>query len=582
MNMEFVGNRINARTILATLTVAFFAGRISLFGGTFPAATALITVMLAVSTVYIYLIPVMAAAMLTFYGQGAEIFGDMLAMLFCGLFFLFFHRQRFSINQRTAVASAALIFFNALYYAAGHILYLFSVEKMVLEIVAAVIYIRVFNTCARAVFVRRPAGQFSSEKTETACLLLTVSLIGAVDYAEVVFPLWAFTAVIIQYCRGLQQAVVFSAAASVFWLCQGRAEAELFLCFIGALIGGWFLALLTDGRYRKTVLALTVFAVAMAAFRQQVYGTAAAMAVFIAVPPDILRKLWCVARERVMPETTDDTDLRIRALKQDLRKKREAFLSLGKLYSAGLDSRQIISYQFIGMARTVESLIEDLSGRGESARREKAAPVLVGHASYAFGSVSGDSCLSFAFGRNKQALVISDGMGKGSRAATESRLVVTTLSRLMEAGFDVDLAIKTVNAILMTDNSDMFATLDLAIIDRQTGRAQIFKMGAASTFVRHGNQVTMLKRPAPPAGVTDGLKLEYIDVKLRKGDLLLMVSDGVTDCDRKDPECFWLRQRLAEIGSRDPETVAELIINKAAEKYGIRERDDLTVMAAAL
>ena len=57
--MEFVGNRINLKTILATLTVAFLIGRVNLFGGTFPAAAALITVMVAVSTVYIYLVPVL-------------------------------------------------------------------------------------------------------------------------------------------------------------------------------------------------------------------------------------------------------------------------------------------------------------------------------------------------------------------------------------------------------------------------------------------------------------------------------------------------------------------------------------------
>ena len=92
----------------------------------------------------------------------------------------------------------------------------------------------------------------------------------------------------------------------------------------------------------------------------------------------------------------------------------------------------------------------------------------------------------------------------------------------------------------------------------------------------------MLKRPAPPVGIVDGLKLEYIDVRLKRGDLLIMVSDGVTDCDRNDPDGCWLRERLAELGSRDPDTVAELIVNKAAEKYGIRERDDLTVMVAAI
>jgi stage II sporulation protein E len=92
----------------------------------------------------------------------------------------------------------------------------------------------------------------------------------------------------------------------------------------------------------------------------------------------------------------------------------------------------------------------------------------------------------------------------------------------------------------------------------------------------------MLKRQALPAGITSGLDLEYIDIKLRRGDLLVMVSDGVTDCDRKDYNCNWLRARLLEIGSRDPETIAELIVNKAAEKYGIHERDDLTVMTASI
>ena len=128
--MEFVGNQINVKSVLATLTVAFFIGRIHLFNGTFPAGIALITVMVAVSTIYIYLVPVMAAAMLTFAGQGMDFYGDMMAMIFCGVFFLFFHRQRFTINQRTAVAVLAMLLFNLLYYGAGHILYLLSLKTV--------------------------------------------------------------------------------------------------------------------------------------------------------------------------------------------------------------------------------------------------------------------------------------------------------------------------------------------------------------------------------------------------------------------------------------------------------------------
>ena len=328
-----------------------------------------------------------------------------------------------------------------------------------------------------------------------------------------------------------------------------------------------------------------VMFLATAAFgTEMVFSAAPAAALFMAVPQNLLMKCWCAGEERLMPEKVSEADLHLTAIKGDLRKKKQVFSALSTMYAGDMGSRQLVSCQFAGMARTVDGILRDLQGQGLQGRqRVRRQSVPVGEASYAFDAISGDSSLSFSFGKNKQAIVISDGMGKGSLAAAESKMVVTTLSQLLEAGFDVDLAVKTVNGILMTESSgDMFATVDLAIIDQETGRTQIYKMGAASTFVKHEGKVAMLKRPAPPAGIVDGLRLEYIDVRLKKGDLLIMVSDGVTDCDRKDPECQWLRERLGQIGTRDPGTVAELIVNKAAEKYGLRERDDLTVMVAAL
>ncbi|WP_278565384.1 SpoIIE family protein phosphatase [Emergencia timonensis] len=581
--MEFVGNQINFKTVLATLTVAFFIGRINLFEGTFPATVALITVMVAVSTVYIYLVPVIAVAMLTYGGAVLNLYGDMMAMIFCGIFFLFFHNHRFTINQRTSVAVAAVIVFNCAYYAYGHLTYLLSIETMIKETIAVIVFIRVFNTIARILFVGKNPMQISEEKIGLAYEIFLISLIGAIDSVQVVFPLWLLAIVVIQYCKGIQPAMAAAGIAAVFWQCQHVDYAELFIGLFAGMLTGWFLASLIDGKYRKTMLALTIFATIALSASDQIYGAAAAMALFIAVPSGIITRLWCVGEERFCQQSATGADLKLEAIRRDLMKKREVFLSLSKLYSAGMDNKQIVSYQFDGMARTVNELMQDLEGRGESSAARNAPQILVGSASYAFEAGSGDSCLSFSFGKNKQALIISDGMGKGSRAATESKLVVTTLSKLLSAGFDVDIAMKTVNAILMTGNSaEMFATVDLAIIDKVTGRAQIFKMGAASTYVKHNGSVSMLKRPAPPVGIVDGLKLEYIDVRLKRGDLLIMVSDGVTDCDRSDPDGQWLRERLTELGSRDPDTVAELIVNKAAEKYGIRERDDLTVMVAAI
>ena len=314
------------------------------------------------------------------------------------------------------------------------------------------------------------------------------------------------------------------------------------------------------------------------------YGFTVAIVVFMVMPDWIFTKWGCIVEERCMPENFTEKDLQYLAIGRDLEKKKEAFISLGRLYGKGVEGKQIVSYQFMGMARTIDRLQEDLRGKKDKvAAGGKLMKISVGQASYSFEEVSGDSMAAFAFDDHCLALMISDGMGKGKRAAEESKMVVTTLSRLLQAGFDVDLAMKTINGILMTGNEEeRFATVDLAIIDRAKGRAKIYKMGAATTFIKHDGRVSMLKRQALPAGITSGLDLEYIDVKLKRGDLLVMVSDGVTDCDRKDFQCNWLRSRLLEFGSRDPETIAELIVNKAAEKYGIHERDDLSVMTAAI
>ena len=582
--MEFIGNQIHGKTIFATLTVAFFLGRISLFGGTFPAAAAFITVMVAVSTVYIYLVPILAAAMLSVGGVNGDFYGDMMAMVFCGIFFLFFHRQRFSINQRTAVTVAAVVVCNCLYYAASHLLYLLDVKMLVQEALAVVVYIRVFNTTAKMVFVGKEQQGISAEKAGLALMILVVSCIGALEQAVLTGCLWILTVLIIQYCKGTEAALAAAAAEAVFCRCQGIAAADFFVSIMLATVLSWFLAGLVDGKYRKGILAMVMFLATAAFGTEMVFSAAPAAALFMAVPQNLLMKCWCAGEERLMPETVSEADLHLTAIKGDLRKKKQVFSALSKMYAGDMGSRQLVSCQFAGMARTVDGILRDLQGQGLQGRqRVRRQSVPVGEASYAFDAISGDSSLSFSFGKNKQAIVISDGMGKGSLAAAESKMVVTTLSQLLEAGFDVDLAVKTVNGILMTESSgDMFATVDLAIIDQETGRTQIYKMGAASTFVKHEGKVAMLKRPAPPAGIVDGLRLEYIDVRLKKGDLLIMVSDGVTDCDRKDPECQWLRERLGQIGTRDPGTVAELIVNKAAEKYGLRERDDLTVMVAAL
>ena len=581
--MEFIGNRVNGKEIAAVAVAAFFAGRINLFDGTSPAAVAFMVVMLSVSTVYIYLLPMVLGAMALHMGQGVFVYGDMLAAACLSLFFLFFHRRKFSVNQRTAIGAAAIILCSLTAYAGADMLFVLRPETLAKEILAFCIYLRAFHTIAKVLYGGHPADKVSRERVSIALELLAVSFTGVLGPYEVVFSLWLLMIAVVLYIKGLKDALSLTAMTAVFSFCQGELPWQIYACLFAGLLTAWYGGTLAEARYRKTVMGLVLFLSVSSAGGYFVYGFGAAMAAFIALPPTALTKLCCMMEARFLPETSTEKDLQHLEIRRELQKKQEAFRSLGRLYGSGVEGKQIVSYQFMGMARTIDRLMEDLQGKTDVAGDAPLVKVSVGQASYSFDAVSGDSMAAFAFDDHNLALIISDGMGKGRAAAEESKLVVTTLSRMLQAGFDVDLAMKTINGILMTGNQEeRFATVDLAIIDRAKGRAKIYKMGAATTFIKHDGRVSMLKRQALPAGITSGLDLEYIDIKLKRGDLLVMVSDGVTDCDRKDFNCDWLRSRLLEIGSRDPETIAELVVNKAAEKYGIHERDDLTVMTAAI
>jgi len=586
--VEFAGNRIQIKSIAMTLLAAFFAGRINLFEGTFPAAIAFISVMLAVSTIYIYLVPVLLAAMLTYLGQGIIVYGDFLAVIATGLFFLFFHQRKFSIHQRTVITVTIMVISNCFYYYADHILYFISLEILLKEALAIMIYIRAFNLLARLIYTGTSALRISKEKVEMALGIIGISFVGSVGIGDIIFPVWIFVIAAVLLNYSVQSAFTLMALSGIFWYCQGENNWEIFAAFFTALLVGWYAAMTVERRYQRTIIAAALF-IAAGIFQGSynsmlVYGIAISMMMFIGVPQTFFTRAFCIFESRFMPEYSTEKDLRHLAVQTDLQKKRDAFLELGQMYSKNFRDKEIISYQFTGMSRTLDSLLKDLHQMPmETEPETQVLAIAVGQASYAFEAVSGDSMAAFPFNRHDVALMISDGMGKGHRAAEESTLVVETLSKLLQAGFDVDLAMKTINSILMAGTqNERFATVDLAIVDRKKGRLKIFKMGAATTFIKHDGRISMLKRQALPAGITQGLELEYIDIRLKKGDILIMVSDGVTECDRKDPGCDWLRQRLLEIKTKDPETIAELIVNKAAEKYGIRERDDLSVMVACV
>ncbi|MEF9922259.1 MAG: SpoIIE family protein phosphatase [Anaerovoracaceae bacterium] len=588
------GEKVNIKVIAATIVATFLIGRVVMFTNTFPCAIALITVMMSVNTVNIYLVPVMWLSMMTYYQQQLHSWGDMAAIIVCGLLFLFLNNVKLNINQRTAIACAVTIVANCLYYVINNITYLFQVETIIKEVILVAVFVKIFHIVAEIVFngvKDKKIEKVSTDKIVLSFAATAILAIAGVGVYQVILLLWLLLIMFIQADGNISNTILAAATIGVVGFCIGITEniETMAICLLIGVLAGEFAATFVTEQYRKTVIGVSICAVYFAQSTADIYVVAIATAIFLAIPSSILAVAAMTIKNRIIPTEVTDADIKLERVKEKLAVQKENFNSLGQLYGVARDSRQIISYQFLGMEKVVDKILANIdNGKTTSLTRSNninidKLQIHTGGANYAFEGVSGDSSLCTILSDGKIAMILSDGMGKGQDASNESKLVVTTLGKLLEAGFDVDLAMRTINGILLTkDQSEIFSTVDLALINPQTGRTKLFKMGAATTFIKRGNKVDMVKVPALPIGITDGLKLEYQDVKLKRGDLFIMVSDGVTDCDRGDPSCNWLQERIGQMTSKDPDTVSELIVNKAAEKYQLRERDDLTVLVASI
>lgn len=124
--------------------------------------------------------------------------------------------------------------------------------------------------------------------------------------------------------------------------------------------------------------------------------------------------------------------------------------------------------------------------------------------------------------------LIADGMGSGRDAALTSRLAAIYLEKLLCVGADKGDALRMLNKVLMAKKDEVFTTVDLIEIDKLTGEATLVKAGAAPSYLLRGGDCTKLESRTLPAGIMPAVKAEQIKLRLRRGDCLVMLSDGIT------------------------------------------------------
>lgn len=188
----------------------------------------------------------------------------------------------------------------------------------------------------------------------------------------------------------------------------------------------------------------------------------------------------------------------------------------------------------------------------------------------------GDSFESFHDGRGHFLAVLSDGMGTGTHAAVDSAIAAGLMSRLLRAGFDFPCALRLVNsALLMKSGEESLATLDILSVDLYTGRATLYKSGAAPSLIKRKNTVKEIRRSSLPAGILREAVFSKSEGKLESGDLLIMCSDGAFDISKNV-----LREALQKTDRTErTETVSQKLATAARAACEGARCDDISVLA---
>jgi len=184
------------------------------------------------------------------------------------------------------------------------------------------------------------------------------------------------------------------------------------------------------------------------------------------------------------------------------------------------------------------------------------------------GICSGDICRILP---ERGLFILSDGMGTGPRAALDGNMAVSVFEKLYCAGAGIDISLRCANSALAsrTDN-EALATFDALLIDDGTGEAEFVKAGAFLSYVMRDGSISKIEGDTLPIGIFGEPQLFRKKIRLQKGDILVMASDGIAD-EELPAAC------LRDKKERSLKAFCEGLAEEAKDRSD--KKDDITVLA---
>ncbi len=170
-------------------------------------------------------------------------------------------------------------------------------------------------------------------------------------------------------------------------------------------------------------------------------------------------------------------------------------------------------------------------------------------------------------------VVLCDGMGHGEAAELVSRQAVELLRLCMEAGYSRQQTLTAVNGMmLLGGRGERFATADVLTIDLWKGHATLDKLGGAASWVWQQGRLSRCTGDALPLGILEEMEGSGTEMKLRSGDAVILLTDGVEEAFRSISALE--SAILSALEEENPQDAAEAILSAAYAADGGQRRDD--------
>jgi len=202
--------------------------------------------------------------------------------------------------------------------------------------------------------------------------------------------------------------------------------------------------------------------------------------------------------------------------------------------------------------------------------------------------VGGDFYDFFFIDENRLAVVIADVSGKGIPAALFMVKAKTVLKNTAQQGKPLTEVMETVNNSLCEGNDEcMFVTIFFGVLDITSGQFRYVNGGHDIPLIKHKSSFEWLSvKPSLMPGFMPGTKYEQEETTLKKGDVLFLYTDGVTEAENPRKETLSEQRLLSFINECDYSSSKELLdfIRTKVDDFadGEEQFDDITMLALGI